>query len=165
MADERIAIRDAVEDDVSLLLRFIQDLASYEKRAHAVAANEASLLRHLFGPTPRAHAVIAEIHGRPAGFAVYFYTFSTFAGRPGLYLEDLFVLPDCRGRGAGKALLKHLARKAVDEGCGHMKWSVLHWNTSSIAFYEALGAHAIDDWTVYGLSGDALDKLAELSPL
>lgn len=156
-----IAIRDAVEGDAPLLMRFIRELAAYENLSHAVEADEQALTRHLFGPTPRAYGAIAERDGEPIGFALYYYIFSSYRGTPGLYLEDLFVTPEARGYGAGKVLLKYLARKAVDEGCGYMKWSVLTWNASGMAFYESLGAHPVDDWTVYGLSGEALGKLAD----
>lgn len=158
---EGLQIRDAVEADAPLILEFIRELAVYEKMADEVVATEADIVRHMFGPDPRAHAVIAESDGAPIGFALYFRIFSTFAGKPGLYLEDLFVRPDHRGRGAGKALMVHLAAKALKEGCGYMKWAVLDWNAPSIAFYEALGATPVTEWISYRLDEAGLTSMAE----
>lgn len=155
-----IVIRDADEDDVALLLRLIKHLADYEKLSHEVTTDEALLHRNLFSPSPLAYAVIAECDDEPVGFALYFYNFSTFIGKPGVYLEDLYVEPDYRGRGIGKALLMHVARKAAMEGCGRMEWSVLNWNTPSIEFYKSLGAQAMDEWTIFRLDEAALNKLA-----
>lgn len=159
MPDSALRIRDAVAADAPLLMTLIRELAEYERMLDEVEADEASLARHLFGPSPSAHAIIAEVDGTPIGFALYFYNFSTFVGKPGLYLEDLYVRPGHRGLGAGKALLLHLVGKAVAEGCGRMEWSVLDWNTPSIEFYEALGARAMKEWIGYRLDEKALKNL------
>ena len=150
----------AAADDVALLLRLIRALAEYERMSDQVVATEADLHDALFGARPVAEAVIASVGAEPVGFALWFYNYSTFLGRPGLYLEDLFVLPDWRGRGIGRALLQHLARVAVERGCGRMEWSVLDWNEPAIGFYRRLGAQAMNEWTVYRLTGDALARLA-----
>jgi GNAT superfamily N-acetyltransferase len=156
-----LAIRPATEGDVPLLLALICELAEYEKLAHEVVADEETLRRNLFGEGRRgAEAVIAEHDGEPAGFALFFHNFSTFLGRPGLYLEDLFVRPRFRGGGVGKALLAHLALIAKERDCGRLEWWVLDWNKPAVRFYEALGAEAMDEWTVYRLTGEALDELA-----
>src|SRR5688572_18660946 len=126
-----------------------------------VVATEADVERTLFGPNPMAEAAIARSGDEPVGFALWFYNYSTFLGRPGLYLEDLFVLPDQRGRGIGRALLTHLARVAVSRNCGRMEWSVLNWNDPAIRFYRSLGAEPMDEWTVFRVTGDALTRLAE----
>jgi GNAT superfamily N-acetyltransferase len=138
----------------------IKALAEYERLADEVVATETKVRESLFGSNPSAEAVIARANGEPAGFAVWFYSYSTFLSRPGLYLEDLFVLPDWRGRGIGHALLRHLARIAVSRGCGRMEWSVLDWNELAIRFYRRIGARPMSDWTVYRLTGDALARLA-----
>ncbi len=157
-ADIRIeAVR---EQDVPLLLRLIKALADYEKLSGEVVATEALVRDALFGAKPGVEAALAYVGDDAVGFAVWFYNFSTFVGRPGLYLEDLFVLPDSRGRGVGRALMGHLARLAVARGCGRMEWAVLDWNEPAIGFYRNIGAQAMDGWTVYRLSGDALEKLA-----
>jgi len=161
MSDSALRIRDAAAADAPLLMTLIRELAEYERMLDEVEADEASLARHLFGPGPSAHAVIAETDGTPVGFALYFYNFSTFVGKPGLYLEDLYVRPEHRGQGAGKALLLHLAGKAVAEGCGRMEWSVLDWNAPSIAFYESLGARAMKEWIGYRLDEDGLRNLVD----
>ena len=158
MEDLRIA--PVTERDVPLLLRLIKALADYEKLSGEVVATEPLLREALFGARPRAEAALAYAGGDAVGFAVWFYNFSTFVGRPGLYLEDLFVLPEWRGRGIGRALIGHLARLAVERGCGRMEWAVLDWNEPAIRFYRSLGAQAMDGWTVYRLTGDALRKLA-----
>lgn len=155
-----LAIRPAIEADVSLILRFIRALAEYEKLSHEVVATEADIYAGLFGPKRVAECAIAEWEGAPAGFALFFHNYSTFVGKPGIYLEDLFVLPELRGNGIGKALLAHLAKLARDRGCARLEWAVLDWNAPSIAFYQSLGARPMDDWTVYRLTGDALNKLA-----
>jgi GNAT superfamily N-acetyltransferase len=155
-------IRPAVAADIPLILQFICDLADYEKLRHEVETTAEQLQRTLFpdaGP-PAAHVIIAEDEGRPAGFAVYFFNFSTFLGRPGLYLEDLFVRPEFRGRGLGKALLLHLARLANARGCGRMEWAVLDWNEPAKAFYRSLGAIEMHDWRVNRLTGEALRQYA-----
>ncbi|MCW0387081.1 N-acetyltransferase family protein [Xanthomonas sacchari] len=153
-------IRPAVADDAALILRLIRDLARYERAEDAVQTDEAGLRATLFGADARAQALICEVDGQPIGYAVYFYNYSTWLGRNGLYLEDLYVDPAHRGVGAGKALLQHLARQAVAEGCGRFEWSVLDWNQPAIDFYEAVGARAQDEWTVYRLQGEALARFA-----
>jgi GNAT superfamily N-acetyltransferase len=155
-----VAIRPAVVQDVPLILQLIRGLAEYERLAHEVVATEAELTRWLFGPRAYAEVVIAESHGAPAGFALFFHNFSTFLGRPGIYLEDLFVTPEQRGRGVGRALLAHLARLAVERGCGRLEWWVLDWNEDAIRFYRSLGAEAMDEWTVFRVTGDPLTRLA-----
>jgi GNAT superfamily N-acetyltransferase len=154
-----IAIRAAGSEDVPLLLQLIRGLAEYEKLTDQVTATEAGLRETLFGPRPAAEAVIAELDGAPAGFALFFSSYSTFLAKPGIYLEDLFVLPELRRRGVGKALFTYLARLAVQRGCGRFEWSVLDWNTPAIAFYRSLGAVPLSDWTVFRLSGEALRLL------
>jgi GNAT superfamily N-acetyltransferase len=157
--NERILVRTAEPTDIPLLLGLIRDLAEYEKLLGDVEATEEALQRTLFpanASAPAAHALIGEVDGAPAGFAVYFFNYSTFLAKPGLYLEDLFVLPASRGLGLGKALLLHLARVASELGCGRMEWSVLDWNQPSIEFYRRLGAVPLDDWTTFRLAGDAL---------
>ena len=161
MADLHIDIRPATAADVPLILSFIKALAEYERLADHVVATEASVHESLFGPNPSAEAVIGYVDGEPAGFAVWFHNYSTFLSRRGLYLEDLFVLPDRRGRGVGRALLRHLAGIAVARGCGRMEWAVLDWNETAIRFYRSLGAQPMADWTVYRLTGDALRRLAD----
>lgn len=153
-------IRPAVEADVPLILRFIRELAEYERLAHEVVATEEGLRGTLFGARPFAEVVIAEEEGEPAGFALFFHNYSTFLGRPGLYLEDLYVRPEMRGAGIGRALLAHLARLAVERGCGRLEWWVLDWNEPAIRFYRSLGAQPMDDWTVFRVTGDALTQLA-----
>ncbi len=154
------SIRTATVDDVPLILDFIRGLADYEKLAHEVVATEATLRQTLFGATPAAHVVIAEVEGRPAGFALYFFNYSTFLAKPGLYLEDLFVKPEYRGAGTGKALLLHLAKIANTRGCGRMEWSVLDWNEPAIKFYETLGARRMNEWQICRLTGPALAQYA-----
>ncbi|MFZ4125409.1 MAG: GNAT family N-acetyltransferase [Rickettsiales bacterium] len=153
-------IRQAVREDTPLILDFIRQLAEYEKLSHEVIAAEQTLSASLFAENPKGFCVIAEWNGEPVAFALYFYNFSTFLGKTGIYLEDLFVKPDMRGKNIGKSLLKHLAQKAKAEGCGRFEWAVLDWNTPSIEFYKSLGAVAMDEWTVYRVTGDALDTLA-----
>ena len=154
-----IIVRDAVRADAALILRFIKDLAVYEHLEHEVVATAADIQRELFGPTPRVFCQIAEIDGRPAGFALWYYTFSTFQGRHGIWLEDLFVEPQMRGHGIGKALLVELARRCVREGLGRFEWAVLDWNQPSIDFYVAQGAVFLDEWRRCRVTGAALDKL------
>jgi GNAT superfamily N-acetyltransferase len=146
--------------DVPLILELITALADYEKLRHEVVATEASLTKALFGSRPSAEAVIARIDGEPAGFALFFHNFSTFLGRQGLYLEDLFVLPKHRGRAIGKALLRHLAALALQRDCGRFEWAVLDWNRPARDFYESLGAEVKSDWIIHRVSGDALKRLA-----
>jgi GNAT superfamily N-acetyltransferase len=153
-------VAPADEDDVPLLLRFIRALAVYEKLEHEVVATEEVLRRTLFGGRRYAEALIARFHDEPVGFALFFHNYSTFVGKPGLYLEDLFVEPDHRGKGVGKALLKRLAGIALERDCGRLEWAVLDWNAPSIAFYRSLGAVPLDDWTVFRLDGVALRAAA-----
>lgn len=157
-----VHIDPAKADDVPLILAFIRELAEYEKLAGEVDATEQLLREHLFGACPRAEAVIARVGQEPAGFALFFHNFSTFRGRPGLYLEDLFIRPRFRGRGIGKSLLVHLARLAKARGCARFEWWVLDWNKPAIEFYRKLGAVPMNDWTVYRVTDDALDRLAQL---
>jgi len=153
-------IRTATVTDVPLILDFIRGLAVYEKLAHEVVATEEALRATLFGSPPAAQVVIAEVNGQPAGFALYFFNYSTFLARPGLYLEDLFVKPEYRGAGTGKALLLHLANLANARGCGRMEWSVLDWNEPAIKFYEAMGARRMKEWQICRLTGPALTQYA-----
>jgi GNAT superfamily N-acetyltransferase len=153
-------IRAATESDVPLILQFIRDLAEYERLSHKVVATEERLRDSLFGSPRFAEVIIGEEDGHAAGFALFFHNYSTFLAQPGIYLEDLFVKPEARGRGYGKALLARLAQLAVERGCGRVEWAVLDWNAPSIAFYKALGAEPMDEWTVFRLTGPALDALA-----
>lgn len=155
-----VVVRQAGPEDVALIRTFIAELAAYEREPQAAVATEADLLRDGFGPSPRFRCLLAEHDGAPAGFAFYFYNYSTWQGRTGLYLEDLFVRPGKRGLGAGKALLASLARIAVEEGCGRFEWQVLDWNEPAIGFYEKLGASALRQWVKMRLEGDALRRLA-----
>ncbi len=155
-----VQIRMATEEDVSSILAFIKALAAYEKRSHQVIADEASLRDTLFGKYAYAETLIAELNGEPAGFALFFHTYSTFLARPGIYLEDLFVKPELRGRGIGRALLARLAQLSEERGCGRLEWSVLNWNQPAIDFYRSLGAEPLDEWTQYRLTGEALRRLA-----
>ncbi len=159
MASETLSMRPATVQDVPLILSLIKALAEYEKLLHEVVATEQGLQESLFGTTPVAHVIIGEIDGEAAGFALYFLNYSTFLGRPGIYLEDLFVLPESRGTGLGKALILHLAKKAYHEGFGRMDWAVLNWNTPAIQFYDSLGAIPQDEWTGYRLDRSALKAL------
>lgn len=161
--EEAIRIRPATSADVATILAFIRKLAEYERLTHEAVADEAGLAVQLFGPTPRAEVLIAEVGGIPAGFALFFHNFSTFLGKPGLYLEDLFVRPAFRDRGLGKRLMLRLAQIAVERDCGRFEWSVLDWNAPAIAFYRSLGALPMDEWTVQRVSGDALRALAARS--
>lgn len=154
-----VAIRTARREDAGLIARLIMDLAAYEKLAHEVEAGEADIVRELFGPNPRVFCEIAEAEGAPAGFALWYYTFSTFQGRHGIWLEDLFVVPQRRGQGIGKALLADLARRCAREGLGRLEWAVLDWNTPSIDFYRAQGAIFMDAWRRCRVTGTALARL------
>ncbi|WP_437879496.1 N-acetyltransferase family protein [Pseudomonas sp. LRF_L74] len=155
-----LTIRTAHAGDAELILRFIIDLAIYEKAEHEVKTDATGLRDSLFGAHSSSHALICEKDGVAIGYAVYFFNYSTWLGKHGLYLEDLYVAPAHRGCGAGKALLKHLARMAVERGCGRFEWSVLDWNTPAIDFYESFGARPQDEWTTYRLTGDALHGFA-----
>ena len=160
MAAAGVRIREATVADAALILRFIRELAIYEKAESSVQTDEAGIRDSLFGADAKARALICEADGTAIGYAVYFYNYSTWLGRNGIYLEDLYVSPASRGSGAGKALLQHIARQAVAEGCGRFEWSVLDWNTPAIDFYEAMGARPQSEWTVYRLEGDALKAFA-----
>ena len=155
-----ITLRFATRADIPLILAFIRELAEYERAPEAVVADEATLAGSLFGERPGAEVVIAEAEGEPAGFALFFHNFSTWLGKRGLYLEDLFVRPRYRGRGLGLLLMRFLAKLAVERDCGRFEWWVLDWNTPAIDFYRQLGAVAMDEWTVQRLDGEALRKLA-----
>ena len=157
---DTILIRAAEPGDIDTILQFIRDLADYEKLAHAVNTDRDTLARYLFGPRPMAEVLIAERQGDAIGFALFFHNFSTFEGRPGLYLEDLFVRPEARGSGAGKALLVRWAQLAIERDCARLEWSVLDWNEPAIAVYRAIGAVPMDEWTIQRLDGDALWALA-----
>jgi len=155
-----LRIERATARDVSLILSLIKGLAEYERLGKEVVATEAGLRESLFGPRAAAEVAIAYAGDEAVGFAVWFHSYSTFLGRAGLYLEDLFVLPQWRGRGIGRQLLVHVARVAVDRGCGRMEWSVLNWNEPAIRFYRRMGARAMDEWTVYRVTGETLTRLA-----
>jgi GNAT superfamily N-acetyltransferase len=159
----RIHLRQAEAADVPQILSFVRELAEYEKLAHEAVADETTLAAQLFGDHPAAEVVIAEVDGRPAGFALFFHNFSTFLGKRGLYLEDLFVRPQYRGLGLGKRLMVHLAKLAVERDCGRFEWSVLDWNEPAIRFYRGLDAVGLEEWTVQRLSGPALRALAAQS--
>ncbi|HEX7081445.1 MAG TPA: GNAT family N-acetyltransferase [Gammaproteobacteria bacterium] len=159
-AGPRLTVRTAEADDVPALLGFIRELADYERLSHEVVADEAGLRSGLFGENKAAEALIARYDGEDAGFVLFFRTFSTFLGRPGLYVEDLFVRPALRGRGIGKALLRRVAHLAVERGCGRLEWAVLDWNAPAIRFYERVGARPLRDWTTYRLTGRALADFA-----
>jgi GNAT superfamily N-acetyltransferase len=156
-----LTIRRARSDEAGLVFTFVRELAEYEKLSHEVEATEADIAKALFGESPRLYCDIAEWDGEPAGFAVWFVNFSTFSGRPGIYLEDLFVRPALRGKGIGKALLVHLAKQCVANGWSRLQWAVLDWNAPSIEFYKSLGAVMMDEWTICRLSGEALARLAQ----
>jgi GNAT superfamily N-acetyltransferase len=156
----RAEIRPATEDDVPIILSLIRELAAYERLSHEVVATEGLLRESLFGERRGAEVLIVCCKGAPAGFALFFHSFSTFLGRPGIYLEDLYVKPEFRGRGIGRALLTHLARLAKERGCGRLEWSVLDWNEPAIKLYKSIGAVPMDEWTVYRVTGEALETLA-----
>jgi len=155
-----LSIRNATKNDLGLVLQFIRHLAVYEREPDAVIATEADLLRDGFGPDPKYRCLIAEWDGKPAGFAFFFFNYSTWLGKPGLYLEDLFVLPEMRGHGIGKGLLQKLAQIAVTENCYGMRWQVLEWNEPALKFYDLLGAKIMDEWETMRLMEPALSKLA-----
>ena len=156
-----LILRPAVPADTPLILQYIRDLAEYEREPEAALATEADLLRHAFSEPPLVRVTLAEWDGQPAGFALWFLNFSTWEGKPGIYLEDLFVPPAFRGRGIGKALLQHLAARAVKEGWTRFVWQVLDWNTPAIEFYEAHGARVMRPWLTCRVEGEALQRLAE----
>lgn len=159
-SSETFRIRSATREDVPLILRFIIELADYEQLAHEVVATEAELRHSLFGERPAAEVVIGEYNNEPVAFALFFHNYSTFLGKPGLYLEDLYVRPEVRGKGFGKMLLAYLARLALDRGCGRFEWWVLDWNEPALQFYRSIGAKPMSEWTVQRVDGDALHALA-----
>jgi GNAT superfamily N-acetyltransferase len=159
--DPKTVLRFATADDVGLIIDFIRQLADYEKMVDEVVTDEDQLRQSLFGGRRVAEVVIASYDGEPAGFALFFHNFSTFLGRPGIYVEDLFVIPALRGHGIGKSLLSYLARLAVERGCGRLEWWVLDWNEPAIRFYERLGAKPMDEWTVFRVTGETLEELAK----
>lgn len=161
MTPHTFRIDRATERDVPLILRLINELAVYEKLAHEVTATEDGLRRTLFGPFPAAEVLIGYANDEPAGFALFFANYSTFLALPGIHLEDLFVVPAWRGRGLGRQLLARLAALAVERECGRLEWTVLDWNAPAIGFYKSLGARALDDWTIFRVTGDSLRALAE----
>ncbi len=156
-----ISLRPATPADTDLVCAYIRELAEYERLTHEAVATREDIAAALFGPEPKVFCDLAEWEGEPAGFALWIYTFSTFLGRHGIYLEDLYVRPSFRGRGLGRALLANLAGRCAKERLGRLEWAVLNWNTPSIGFYESLGARPMSDWTVYRLTGDALQTLGE----
>jgi len=155
-----LTLRKAVPADAALIVSLIRELAEYEQLAHECHARVELIEQWVFGPNAKAHCVMAEWDGAPAGFALYFYNFSTFLAKPGIYIEDLFVRPDFRRKGIARALFAQLAKQALAEGCGRLEWWVLDWNADAIAFYQSLGAQAMDEWTVQRISGTALEALA-----
>jgi len=157
--NNNLAIRPATPDDVSLIHSLISELAEYERLSHEMVATPEDLRRSLFGPKPAAEVVIGELGGEAAGFALFFHNFSTFLGKPGIYLEDLYVRPAARGHGLGEMLLRRLASLALERGCGRLEWAVLDWNQPAIGFYRKLGALPMDEWTVFRVTGEALQKL------
>lgn len=160
MADANFRIRPAVPADTGLILSLIRELAEYEKLAHEVTATESDIHTALFGSRRTAECVIAEADGKSVGFAIYFHNFSTFLGHAGLYLEDLYVKPEQRGKGYGRRILAHLARLTLERGCGRFEWAVLDWNEPAIRFYKGLGARMMESWRINRLAGEALQKLA-----
>jgi GNAT superfamily N-acetyltransferase len=161
MAAQQISILPAVKGDVPAILRFIRKLAEYENLSDQVVATEASLRGHLFGPHPAAQVLLARIESQPVGFALFFQTFSTFLAAPGIWLEDLFVLPEYRRRGVGRALLRRVASIALQRSCGRLEWSVLDWNEPALEFYQTSGAQTMDQWKLRRITGEALARLAE----
>ena len=158
--ESTVRVRPAERGDVPLILTLIRELAEYERLAEQAVGDEEQLERHLFGERPAAEAAIAEIGGEPVGFALYFTTFSTFVARPGIWLEDIFVREEHRRAGAGRALLQHLARLAVERECGRIEWTALDWNRPALDFYAGLGARPVEGWTIHRLDGDAIGRLA-----
>ena len=161
---ENLRIEKAEERDAGLILSFIKELAEYERLSHEVVATEELLRASLFGERPVAEVLIAYAGHEAVGFALFFHNFSTFLGRPGIYLEDLYVQPHVRGKGVGRALLSRLAQMALERGCGRLEWAVLDWNEPAIRFYRNLGAVAMDEWTVFRATGQALERLAAVGP-
>jgi GNAT superfamily N-acetyltransferase len=158
-----LIVRPAVRSDVLGLFQLIQALAEYEKLSHAVTGNPESLEKHLFGEPTYAEAIVAQLEGQAVGFALFFSNYSTFLTQPGIYLEDIFVLPEYRGQGIGKALLAYVAKLAVSRGCGRLEWSVLDWNSPAIAFYQRMGASILQEWRICRVTGGSLTDLAQVS--
>ncbi len=161
MTPPSITISPAAESDIPTILGLIRELADYEKLSHLVVATPDSLRRDLFGQRPHAEVLIARLDAKAMGYALFFHSYSTFLGKPGIYLEDVYVTPAARGQGIGKALLRAVARVALDRKCGRLEWSVLNWNTPAIEFYQSLGARALDEWTLYRMDESAIAKLAQ----
>ncbi|WP_339512988.1 GNAT family N-acetyltransferase [Pseudomonas sp. RL_15y_Pfl2_60] len=159
----RINVRPATPADMPLILALVAELAVYEKLQDQITSDPQEFANHLFGPRPYAEVLIGELDGQANGFALFFHNFSTFLGKPGIYLEDLYVRTETRGSGLGKALLSTLAKLAVSRGCGRLEWSVLDWNEPAIGFYKQLGAYPLEDWTQFRLTGDALQGLAKVT--
>lgn len=155
-----VMLRSATAADAEALFELVLALAEYEKLSHAVTGSAEALHTHLFGDRPFAEAIVAEVEGRVVGFALFFYNYSTFLTKPGIYLEDLFVLPEYRRHGIGRSLLTYLAQRAVEQGCGRLEWSVLDWNTSAITFYQQMGATVLPDWRICRVTGEALTSMA-----
>lgn len=155
-----LTLHNARKRDAELVVQYIKELAEFEALSHECYATPEAIEHWLFGETPRAHCLLAEWEGNPAGFALYFYNFSTFLAKPGIYIEDLFVRPDFRRNGIARQIFRHLAQKALAEGCGRLEWWVLDWNKNALAFYESIGAVPMNEWTVQRVTGDALVKLA-----
>jgi GNAT superfamily N-acetyltransferase len=164
MIMSNLRIVNAVENDVPVILDFIKQLAEYEKLGHQVVATAETLEKSLFGQRANAQVILAELDGKKVGFAIFYTNFSTFLGKPGIYLEDLFVIPEARGKGIGKKLLAYLARLTKERDYGRLDWAVLDWNKPSIDFYESIGAKPLNDWIVYRLQDEALQKMASLAP-
>ena len=160
MSHPRIVIRPAAPDDVGLVLRFVKELAEYERLADQARATEEDYRKSLFSERPAAEVLIAEYADQPVGFALFFQNFSTFIGRPGIFLEDLYVRPEARGKGIGKALLEEIVRLARERGCGRVEWAVLDWNEPAIRFYESLGARMMTDWRIFRLDQAAIERIA-----
>ena len=161
MSHSRVCARSATPDDVGLLLELIRGLAAYENLSHELKLDEGRLREHLFGARPYVEVLIGELEGRSVGYALYFHTYSTFLTKPGIWLEDLYVQPEFRGQGVGRALLRRLAAVAVERDCGRLEWSVLDWNAPAIAFYRAIGARPVEGWTTYRLTDEALSRFAD----
>ena len=161
---DTVTIRRAEEHEAGLVLSFVRELAEYERLSHEMVATEEGMRQALFGPRPYAEVIFACLDGEPVGFALFCYNFSTFLARPGIHLEDLFVRPNCRGRGIGQKLLSWLARETLTRGCGRLEWAVLDWNEPSIKFYDSLGARALKEWFTYRLTGESLERVAARSP-
>jgi len=155
-----LKLRNAKKEDSELIIQYIKELAEFERLSHECDAKPESIQKWLFGETPRAECLLAQWEGKPAGFAIYFYNFSTFMGKPGIYIEDVFIRPEFRRKGIAKKIFGHLAQKALAEGCGRLEWSVLDWNSDAIELYKSFGAQQLNEWITQRVSGGALAKLA-----